>query len=232
MTRPLQFLKMVLQRFNQPEQRIILAVPVFLFALWLGLPDSLNRGSLGLHSEVLAEASLGVQASPSVTAGAEPVVVTTVSGAQARQLQSEFTQVLLSESRALDHQMASEMKALVSSQKAREREWKAREKKARREFFEASKSGAEKTHWMDDRRKRFNEFKKDLQGELARVKKEQALRRTASNLDQKTRQQKFTDALKQGQHPESALWHPSRQEPLMEDAVPSPSLVPSDSRLK
>jgi len=147
-------------------------------------------------------------AAPSLASSSAPLGET-----QKKQLELEFKQALQTELAALNHQMSSEWKALKASQRAREREWKSREKTARRDFFKTTTVGAEKTKWMEDRKARYHAFKKDLVEELKRVKTEQLARRAHLLEDQKLRLSRLQESLSQGKSPDAELWHPSRWVP-------------------
>ena len=206
----------------QPGRRVLLAAPVVFFTFaWAGL--TLSRAQ-----------SNG--ASPKPTVSQSPTTLAKKAAQSRTQaLEAEFRQALKTEWSALEHQLNSETKALLASQRTREREWKSREKLARRDFFESTDSGPEKTHWMEDRKKRFEEFKKDLKHELSRVKKDQSTRRAQVLADQKQRLEQFTTALKEGRDPELSLWHPTRSAPVLVapsvEGTPIPEPSPSASVL-
>jgi hypothetical protein len=208
----------------QTERRVFCGAP-FVFSALLFLVAS--SACVGSHAspEPVASASpegIAVETDSLVsTAAAQPTPLTEE---QKKKLSAEFDQALKVELRALNHQMQAEYKALQSSQRIREREWKAREKKERRDFFKSTDSGPDKTSWMADRKKRYEELKKDFRLELERVNQEQVDRRKRAFEDQKQRREKFDLAVKSGVRPEAQLWHPTREAPSIEPEVsPSPA---------
>jgi hypothetical protein len=202
----------------QPERRVFLVAPVVFFAVVL-LGMTLTRAQTGASK-------------PATSGGATPkAVAEKVVLTRAQAMEAEFRQALKTEWNALEHQLGAETKAVLASQRTREREWKAREKSARRDFFNSNDSGPEKTRWMADRKKRFEEFRKDLKHELNRVKKDQAARRAQVLADQKLRLEQFTSAIKDGRDPELSLWHPTRSAPVLvepsTEGTPIPEVSPS-----
>jgi hypothetical protein len=214
---------------NQTEQPPREVAPFFLERVSIGLAVFLLGASVQSAegtSTPSPVASLGAESSSSVAKGdAGPVSQAVPSPAplsdgQKKHLRVEFNQALQTELKALNHQMNSEWKALKDSQRSREREWKVREKSSRRDFFKTTTSGAEKTKWMEDRKSRYQAFKKDLLEELRRVKAEQSGRRATLLEDQKGRAKLFEEALQQGLSPPVGLWHPTRSGPVGPETSP------------
>ena len=208
------------------ERRVFCGAP-FVFSASLLL--AVSTACVGSHASSESAASPGPEVSAGV-AGAVAVASPTpsqpkpVTEEQRKKLSAEFDQALKVELRALNHQMQAEYKAVQASQRIREREWKGREKKERRDFFKATDSGPEKTSWMEERKKRYEELKKDFKLELDRVNQDQTERRKRAFEDQKQRREKFDAALKGGVRPDAQLWHPTREAPSVEPEVsPSPA---------
>jgi hypothetical protein len=224
MVHPLGNPKFKVWKHFKTEQPIIQAVPfLFLGAL---LFCSLESEAFALEGGAVSPAAGVASPAPS----ALPTSVAPLTELQRKQLELEFSQALRVERSALEHQLGLEWRALKDSQRSREREWKAREKTARREFFQSNARGAEKTKWMENRKKRYQEFKADLLGEKKRIKAEQAVRKKSLDEDQKSRTQQLREALKAGVYPAVSLWHPTRAVPMApSEAGSSSSPVPSPS---
>lgn len=208
----------------QTERRVFCGAP-FVFSGLLLVVFSTACGGSHASSEPAASPSPEVSAGAAVAVSSPaPLQPKPITEAQKKKLASEFDQALKVEIRALNHQMQAEFKAVQSSQRIREREWKAREKRERRDFFKSTDSGPEKTSWMEDRKKRYEELKKDFKLELDRVNQDQTERRKRGFEDQKQRREKFEAALKEGVRPDPQLWHPTRESPSVEpEGSPSPA---------
>lgn len=148
-----------------------------------------------------------VVALPSPTISPEPASAPAlVTKTEAKTLLREFNRALHAESRALDHRQKFELKDLRASQAARKKEWEARERETRRDFFAKNAKGPERRAYIQD----FLERRKTLHKMMAEEKRERVrihdVRRKALREDQTTRSKEFNAYLNRGERPPERLW--------------------------
>ena len=148
-----------------------------------------------------------------------------------RQEVKQFEQKWDLDRRKLDHQATIAEKQEKSAQKAQLKEWKKKEREARRKYFEEHKNGPERRAYVQDYLKRREEFEKSQNRALRQVRDEWATKRK----DLKARRKSAREQLQNGNNQDSgaepspaALEHLNQSVPSGEPSSgPESSAVPA-----
>lgn len=123
-----------------------------------------------------------------------------------KQLLKQFSAALKLERKAFDHRLRLEIRDLKTAQKAKRREWDAREKEARHRFFKEYPKGEDRRMYIQQFMARRQSF---LSGQTAgggQRKAEQDQRRNGLKADQDKRMLQFKDSLMDDRRPPEQLW--------------------------
>ena len=161
-------------------------------------------GALGLFVWVGSEAGVPSAQVPAETAstpfsdGSSP----RITGAEKAGIYQQFRNKLREEEKALDAEEKSNRKALARMQADRKREWREKERRTRRAYFEAHTSGPERRHYVQDFVRRRKEFDQNEKSEWADLNRKQRDARKELRISQQERTRRVNEALNRDQKPE------------------------------
>ncbi len=125
-----------------------------------------------------------------------------ISGSEKAVIYQEFRSKLREEERAFDAEEKSRRKALVRNQSDRRKEWRERERRARRAYFESHTSGPDRRHYVQDFVRRKKEFDQNEKTEWTDFNRKQREARKELRMSQKERTRQVNEALSREQRPE------------------------------
>ena len=176
------------------------------FALTLAIPPELSFASTLILAATpipsVTPASAGV---PNQTATPERRSIT---GDEKKTLSAQFKKTLADEARARDHQERSSLKEFVAAQARQVKEWRNKEKRTRRIFFDEHMSGPERRDYVQNYISRQKEFKLKQASDIAAFKTVLKEKSDALQLSQKNREIQFNQAIEQNERPSRKLWSP------------------------
>ncbi|NDG84643.1 MAG: hypothetical protein EBX52_06345 [Proteobacteria bacterium] len=147
--------------------------------------------SHGFSSETAPEAVPG-----------SPLVIAPLSDVDKKKILATMKQQIQKEEKDLETAEKSQRKDVVRSQGDRKKEWREKEKKARRAFFESHGSGPERRAYVQDFVKRREAYDHQEKVEWTEFKKRQKENREALDRTHRELTQKVNEALSRGQRPE------------------------------
>jgi hypothetical protein len=115
---------------------------------------------------------------------------------------SEFKKKLSEEERDFERQVKIKRRELVKMQNERRKDWREKEKKARREFFEAHTSGPDRRHYVQDFVKRKKEFDANEKKEWVEFKRKQNEDHKAFRISRQERSRLVNDSLDRNVKPD------------------------------
>jgi hypothetical protein len=118
----------------------------------------------------------------------------------------EFRSALRSAERAFDHQERSALREFQTSQTTEARQWKEKERLARRKYFERHPTGPEQRKYVLGFVERKKEFDASQVFRLQAEKKSWRDKREAHRSKLKDRLNRFVSELEAGKRPSSDLW--------------------------
>ncbi len=143
-----------------------------------------------------------VASSPSPT----PTVSAPLTEDEKKKITLEFKKALNDQKASMLHQERSSIKELVSAQNQKRKKWREDQKRQRRQFFDQHKSGPERREYVQAYLKKKEEFEISIKTELEHAKKTWAEKIQNMKNQQKTIEEKFLQALSQGQRPSPEFW--------------------------
>jgi hypothetical protein len=123
-----------------------------------------------------------------------------------RKLRMEFRSALRSAERAFEHQERSALREFQTAQSAEGKQWKEKERLARRKYFEKHPTGPEQRKYVLGFVERKKEFDASLVFKLQAEKKSWRDKREAHREKLKERLNRFIKELDSGQRPSRDLW--------------------------
>ena len=176
---------------------------------WLSLVVWIFLGSIHLDPAFAAEE----QSPPQPEAGSSVLTTAPVAApatpptdSEWKKMSERFKATLLQEKAALGHRQKKEAQVMKASHRSQEREWKAREKQARKEFFASNTDGKTRREWMKDRQRRHDELLTGFKQQRETQESEQKALRVKLEQDQKSRQGQFENAREQKVLPPVEIW--------------------------
>jgi len=131
---------------------------------------------------------------------------TRVTPDQVKKLVKEYQKAQIGEMKALEHRQKLEKRELKSAQRARLKEWEAKERVARREYFKSHAQGAERREYIKDYLGRRKGFISGFKQELAERDAAHKARRQSLKQDQEAKTREFKSSIEQGKRPPESLW--------------------------
>jgi len=137
----------------------------------------------------------------------EPVIQPTPSSVpitreEKARIYSEFKRKLTEEEREFEKQEKIKRRDLVRMQNERRKEWREKERRARRDFFESHTSGPERRHYVQDFVKRKKEFDATEKKEWVEFKQKQNEDHKAFRISRQERSRRVNESLDRNLKPE------------------------------
>lgn len=136
------------------------------------------------------------------SAWAEESSAPEVTGTEKAAIYQQFRNKLRDEEKAFDADEKGRRKALVRQQADRRRDWREKERRARRAFFESHMSGPERRHYVQDFVRRRKEFDQQEKNEWIEWNRKQRESRKELRISQQERTRKVNESLNRNQRPE------------------------------
>ncbi len=182
------------------NQRIVLTL-VLSFQATLALA---NEAATAVSHTPVVSATPVASATPNATPSATPMAALTED--EKKKLSVEFKKALNQQRAAMAHQERSAIRELQVAQNQKQKRWREDQKIARRQFFDQHMSGPERREYVQNYLKKKQDFENTLKNELTETKKNWSQKNQLMKQHQKTAEEKFNEALKQGQRPSLELW--------------------------
>lgn len=169
-----------------------------------GSPEAAKCSIAPPSTQVLTSSSASTVAAPVAAPVATPIAPLTDS--DKRSLQVEFKRALSNERSALQHQERSALRELRVAQNQKQRQWREEQKTARRKYFDEHMSGPERREYVQTYLKKKQDFENSQKAVYSEAKKAWTSKIQEMKQSQKGAEEKFNQALSQGQRPSADLW--------------------------
>jgi hypothetical protein len=123
-----------------------------------------------------------------------------------KKLGSEFKKAWTQQKAAFSHQERSAIRELQVAQSQKQKRWREEQKTARRKYFDQHMSGPERREYVQAYLKKKQDFENALKVELLEAKKSWTAKQQNLKQEQKSKEDQFQQALKNGQQPSPDLW--------------------------
>ena len=174
-----------------------------ILALLLGVVS----GSLAhANNAAVPVSSPAVKVAPSATPVPTPTPIPTITDAEAKSLEVQFKKALSQADAALDHQEKSALKEFYTAESQKVKEWRNREKRERRAFFDKHLSGPERRQYVQTYLSRKKEFDQSQKNDLNSFRLMWREKRDLFKKDKEIRMGHFKEALQKRLRPDPALW--------------------------
>jgi hypothetical protein len=167
---------------------------------WIGF--ELLRAGMAFAGEGVETPSPG----PTVTATPVATPEGPLSEDERRKLRMEFRSALRSAERAFEHQERSSLREFQASQAVEARQWKEKERLARRKYFEKHPTGPEQRKYVLGFVERKKEFDASQILQFQAERKSWRDKREAHKEKLKERLKRFLAELESGKRPSRELW--------------------------
>lgn len=129
-----------------------------------------------------------------------------LSVAEKKNLLSEFKKARSNAEKAMKHQEQSQVKELQAAQSMQSKQWREREKKIRRDFFDAHLSGPERRQFVQEYLDKKSKYDQSLKDALIAKKKEWAEKNDAFKKQSSEQEIEFKKKVEDGIRPAAELW--------------------------
>jgi hypothetical protein len=138
---------------------------------------------------------------PTEVSSPPPVTLSGINGPEKAAIYQQFRKKLRDEEKAFDAEEKIQRKALIRHQADRRREWRERERRARRAFFEAHASGPERRRYVQDFVRRRKEFDQQEKNEWVDWNRKHRDLRKQLRVSQQERTRQVNEALSRNERP-------------------------------